>query len=154
MKLVVLLRHPVDRAYSHWQMETARGNETLSFGEAIRTEGQRLATVGSDGRRIWSYADRGCYLEQIQTLWHLFGREQVLILDSDELRQDPGPVLNRIAGFLDISPFPEVNDIALNAQSYPAPMLEEDRQFLLDRFAGEIGALEQALGWQLDHWRI
>jgi hypothetical protein len=153
MRLIVLLRNPVDRAYSHWQMESARGLENLTFGEAIRAEDKRLAEASMDHQRIWSYVDRGYYLAQLRRLWTLFGKEQVLVLESDSLRQEPASVLSRISGFLGVSLFPVTGNLSMNVQAYQCPMSEPDRQYLRECFAGEIDELERELGWDLNPWR-
>ena len=153
MKLIVLLRHPAERAYSHWHMEFARGLEQLSFSDAIRQEPQRLAAAKPEQRRIWSYVDRGRYLGQLQRLWELFSREQVLVLQSDELRRAPQQALDRVSDFLDIAPFTDTGPLELNAQKYSLPLPDGDREFLALQFAEDIAGLERELGWDLAAWR-
>lgn len=153
MQLIVLLRHPVDRAYSHWQMEAARGFDTLPFARAIREEESRLAGAAPDYRRVWSYVDRGRYLRQLHRLWELFGEEGVLVLESEFLRRQPDEALARVAEFLGVLPFTPVTPLDLNAQSYATPMAAADREYLLACFAPEVDDLELVLGWDLAHWR-
>jgi hypothetical protein len=152
MKLLVVLRNPVDRAYSHWQMEYHRGLETLDFGTAIREEEQRLQKAG-ETRRVWSYIDRGHYPGQLDKLFSLFGRDQVLVLQSEKLKSAYQDVLAQVSDFLGIAAFPESDGLSLNTQSYTTAMPEADRQFLHQIFAEDISRLESMLDWDLTAWR-
>lgn len=101
MKLIIVLRDPVERAWSHWRMEFARGVETAPFGWCVREGRQRLFAAEPWGfHREFSYVERGFYGEQVQRLFGLFPKEQVLILRSDDLRARPGPALASVRSFL------------------------------------------------------
>src|SRR4051794_29200078 len=87
IKLIVVLRDPVDRAYSHYQMTRREEQEPMaSFEEAIAAEGARLAPelarVERDKRYnswplgCWSYLLRSRYVEQLERWFGLFSREQ------------------------------------------------------------------------------
>ncbi|MGP3699493.1 hypothetical protein [Rhodobacter sp. NSM] len=75
MCLILPLRDPVERAHSHWRMEVARGNESLSFSEAIREGRARVARNG----RVFTYVERGFYGAQLERLETCFPREQVSV---------------------------------------------------------------------------
>ncbi|HEY9217008.1 MAG TPA: sulfotransferase domain-containing protein, partial [Phenylobacterium sp.] len=86
MKIVVLLRDPVERAFSQWRMEASRGAETHAFSWCIRQGRARLFDAEPWGHhREFSYVERGFYGEQIERLFSVFPREQTLILRSDAL---------------------------------------------------------------------
>jgi hypothetical protein len=105
MRLILLLRDPVERAWSNWRMETSRGVETNPFGWCIRRGRQRLFQAEPWGHhREFSYVERGFYAAQITRLFEVFPREQVLILRAEDLRADPNPVLGRISAFLGAPP--------------------------------------------------
>jgi hypothetical protein len=110
MKLILIFRDPVERAWSHWKMEYARGVETQPFAWCIR-EGR--VRVGEDltvpgHHREFSYVERGFYGAQTQRLLNVFPREQVLLLRSDELRGAPERILGRVCDFLTAPHFPNV----------------------------------------------
>jgi hypothetical protein len=106
-RLIVMLRDPVDRAFSHWKMEYARGVETRPFAWCIREGRQRSFDVEPWGfHRELSYVERGFYGEQMARLLGLFPREQVLVLPSDDLRREPGATLARVRAFLGLAPAP------------------------------------------------
>jgi hypothetical protein len=112
-KLVVLLRNPVDRAYSHYYHEVQRGREPLSFEEAIEREAQRLQ--GEEDRLLqeecsysfshqhYSYLSRGIYVDQLKRFQPLFPREQLLVLKSETFFAEPKAVLNQVLTFLGLS---------------------------------------------------
>ena len=104
IRLIVLLRDPVARAWSHWRMETARGAETQPFAWCIRDGRQRLFDAEPWGyHREYSYVERGFYGEQVERLLGLFPRDQLLILRAEELWADPGAALAAVRGFLGLA---------------------------------------------------
>ncbi|WP_374658814.1 sulfotransferase domain-containing protein [Phenylobacterium sp.] len=101
IKLIVMLRDPVERAWSHWRMETVRGVETRPFSWCIREGRTRLFKAAPWGvHREFSYVERGFYGEQMARLLDLFPREQVLVLKAEDLRTAPSAALTRVAAFL------------------------------------------------------
>jgi hypothetical protein len=101
VKLIAMLRDPVERAWSHWKMEYARGVETKAFAWCIREGRQRLFDAEPWGfHRETSYVERGFYGEQMARLLGLFPREQLLVLRAEDLRAEPGPTLAKVRGFL------------------------------------------------------
>jgi hypothetical protein len=105
MRLIVVLRDPVARAWSHWKMEYARGVETRPFAWCVRQGRQRLFDAEPWGfDREISYVERGFYGEQMAELFGLFPREQVLVLRADDLRADPAGTLAKTRRFLGLPP--------------------------------------------------
>lgn len=105
MRLIVLLRDPVERAWSHWRMEHFRGVEPLSFSEAIRGGRARLFASRPPDRpwgyhREFSYVERGFYGEQVERLFAIFPREQALILRSAALQDAPAETLAQVRAFI------------------------------------------------------
>ncbi len=112
VKLIVLLRNPVDRAYSQYYHAIELGHETLSFEEAIEREEERIAKERakilqdehyySQVYKHLSYLSRGIYDEQLQAWMKLFPREQFLILKSEEFYADPAATLKEVLTFLKV----------------------------------------------------
>jgi sulfotransferase family protein/SEC-C motif-containing protein len=152
IKLIMLLRDPVKRAYSHWNMEIKLKRETLGFEDAVRAEAQRSVESPVQLRR-WSYIDRGRYSAQLRRVWQHIPVEQTLVLKSESLKSDPAPALARIADFLGIGPFPRTGPREVFALPYAQPMSDAARDFLHEAFSGEIEALESMLGWDLADWK-
>jgi hypothetical protein len=99
VKIIALLRDPVERAYSNWQHTTRHGNETLPFEEAVDREGERTDALWKEilactGRRsspelVHGYLRRGHYAEQLQRWYEHFPRSDVLLLRSEDFYADP-----------------------------------------------------------------
>ncbi len=107
MKWIVLLRDPVERAVSHYRMERARGNEPLTFDEAIAAENKRLCKdrdnrAWNSSVRLHSYVERGLYTRQIRRVRRWFGKGAVLVLTTGELRHRHEETLRRIYEFLGV----------------------------------------------------
>lgn len=152
MKLIMLLRNPVTRAYSHWNMERARGRDPLPFEQAIRTEVERCREALPLQHRQFSYVDRGRYSDQIQRIWRLFPPGQTLVLKSEELLRAPQAALARITDFLGVARFPPVEPRRVHARPYQSPMSDEARNYLREVFASEVRNLEQTFGWDCADW--
>ena len=111
-RLVALLRNPVDRAFSHYQHEVALGREPLSFEQAIVREDERMRgelqhmlddeLYFSHAWWNYTYLARGRYAEQLERWFASFPREQLLVLLTDELAQDPGGAYGRVLDFLGV----------------------------------------------------
>jgi sulfotransferase family protein len=112
VKLIVLLRNPVDRAYSQYHFEVELGRETLPFEDALEHEETRITKEGkkilADERYVsfdhsrYSYMARGIYVDQLQTWMSFFPREQFLILKSEDFYTDPATALEQVSEFLNL----------------------------------------------------
>ena len=153
IKLIVLLRNPLARAYSHWAMERERGWEELPFAEAIRQEPRRCQEGPRGQHRVYSYLDRGRYAVQLRRLFRFFPRSQVLILRSEQLFKAPTATLRQVTEFLGIVPYPSLNPIHARRGIYPESIPQEVWQTMASIMEGEISALEELLGWNCDAWR-
>jgi len=99
-RLVVLLRDPVDRAHSNWTHLWNAGLEPeADFLTACRAEQQRRAAGWAD---FWHYVSLGLYGRQVQHLYQVFPREQVLLMRYRELKDAPVAALDRVCDFLGV----------------------------------------------------
>jgi hypothetical protein len=151
MKLICILRNPIDRAFSHWNMEFQRGTDSMAFMDALRHEAERCRLALPGQHRIYSYADRGFYCEQIRRLWRFFPPRQTLFLKTEELRSQPQMTLDRVFDFLSV-PRRAMTPRIVHALDYVTPMTASARQFLRDVFQWEIRALGQLLTWDCQDW--
>lgn len=126
VKVIAILRDPVERAHSQWAHETARGFEDLPFEEALHAEQERLAgqdellaepTGRSFEHQHHSYVARGMYARQIQRLWDIFGQDRTLVLSSNQLFADPAEVYATTLSFLGLTPHVASYEVH-NARSY------------------------------------
>lgn len=86
VKLIFVLRNPVDRAYSHYRHNVRIGQETLSFEKAIEKEEERIKNPRL--KKIYSYKDRGKYIIQIKRYAEYFPKSQMLFLLAEDLKDD------------------------------------------------------------------
>lgn len=106
LRLIVVLRNPVDRVISHYHHEVRMGREHLSLETALELEEARLATArkaGAEGGETLqhaSYRRRSIYAPQLRILLEHFPRERVLVLSSRQLFDDPAAVMAETQEFL------------------------------------------------------
>jgi hypothetical protein len=114
-RLIVLLRNPVDRAYSHYWHEVRLRREPLSFEDALHAEQARLhgeldkmisnENYNSFNYREYSYVSRSTYIDQIRTWMSLFDASQMLIIKSEDLYEDTEATYRTVTDFLGIQAF-------------------------------------------------
>ena len=125
VRLIVLLRDPVERAYSHWKERRTEGTEPLDFEAALAAERSRTAgeyermladpTYHSEAYDRFTYRARGRYVEHLRPWLELFPREQLLVLPSETLYASPAATHRRVLDFLGLPPhrlpsYPVYND--------------------------------------------
>lgn len=110
VKLIAVLRDPVERAWSQYCYEVSRGTESEPFDRALDLEPERIR--GERERllvdpnypgipyRHHGYLERGHYAEQLERIYAEFPREQVLLLSSEQMFADPHAELARVWRFL------------------------------------------------------
>ena len=136
MKIIIILRDPVERAYSHYHHQIRGETESLSFSEAIAAEDKRLAgkddwikktNQHSPEHQRYSYKKRGEYLEQIKRFHDHFPRENIIILNSKNLFSEPLICLNTVWGFLGLENYIPTGELkARNIGGYQIP--DEDKK--------------------------
>ncbi len=99
-KIIILLRNPVDRAYSLYWQRRKWFSEVLSFEDALAAEEERTRDGWTFGFR---YVGSGLYCEQIKRFHDVFGKEEVQIYLLDDLRDDAGAVCRSVFRFLGIA---------------------------------------------------
>jgi hypothetical protein len=152
MKWILALRNPVERAFSAWNMETQRGKEKLPFAEAIGREPERCREALPLQHRVYSYVDRGYYAHQVRRLFNIFGRDNALVLLSEELRNDHRKTLGRIFEFLGVDASVVPPEASVFEQEYTDEIDGELRARLSEMFYFDIKELERLLGRDLSQW--
>jgi hypothetical protein len=100
-KIIISLRDPVERAFSHYLMEYRQGRETRSFPEALRADEMRSEKGWG---KSFMYVELGLYAEQIQRYLEVFGRGRVLVVLFEDLIHETAAVMKEIAQFLEVDP--------------------------------------------------
>ncbi|MEA2550654.1 MAG: hypothetical protein QOE25_423 [Actinomycetota bacterium] len=143
-RIVVLLRDPVIRAWSHYQMYVRSSREQRSFADAVRDEiAEPMDPRGSRGR---SYLGAGNYAPQLRRWFAAFPRENFLILLSEEYFADGAAAQGRIHEHLGLEPF-VVPSVRLNSSGGGGDGLDPDvDQMLRNHFAPGIRETAELLG--------
>jgi hypothetical protein len=152
MRFIILLRNPVTRAFSHWNYERVVDREPLTFLEALRAEAERRRTLPPKRAKRFAYVDRGYYAAQLKRLWRFFPVGQTLVFKSEGLLENPGALLERVASFLGVAPFPPLAVKIRNTREYKATLSDEERRYLLGIYRDDIAELERLLGWDCSSW--
>jgi Sulfotransferase domain len=154
-KLVAMLRDPVERAFSAYKHEYARGFEHQSFERALELEDERLAgeieRMREDIRyeslphRHHSYRHRGHYAEQLERAFGLFPPQQVHVVDSEAYFDQPAQEYRQLLAFLGLHPHEPPGFRQINARP-SGPMQVKTRQMLEDYYAPHNERLTKLLG--------
>ena len=152
IKLVILLRNPIDRAFSQWNMQRVRGIEPLDFVDAVRAEPERLEKLPPEKLRKFAYLDRGRYGEQLQRALSLFPREQFLIVKYEEFRARQGELVAEVFRFLKLQP-PSFRPIEAHDIPYQRPIRDNEREFVLQMLREDIAKVEELVNWDCADWR-
>lgn len=153
IKLLILLRNPADRAFSHWNMQRERNLESLDFMDAVREEKRRAQKALPLQLRKFSYVDRGFYAGQIERVFHYFPREQVEVIKFENFRREPRGTLEEVCAFLGIEPLQNLNNEESNSTPYARTMTRSEREVLVDLYKADIERLEKLLGWDCSDWK-
>jgi hypothetical protein len=155
-RVLLIYRDPVARAHSHWKMRRRLGKEPLDFMAALSAEADRLASLASeDGRgRALAYVSRGRYASQLRAAMGFFPREQLHLIDFQDLVHHHSETLTRVADFLEIRPFRHMGPVVANAgpRSLDGPSAAE-RGFIWDALSKEMAEFEELSGISTRSWK-
>jgi hypothetical protein len=153
LKLIISLRHPVERAYSAWSMERRREREPLSFSEAIRSGRARVQAAPFGVHNIYSYVERGFYAEQLARVFERFDRDQIFVLRSDQVAA-AHPAMQAVQSFLGLNPI-ALETIAdnVNPSSLPAGSgLQDDFDYLQHLYQDDLARLSDMIELDISDW--
>jgi hypothetical protein len=159
IKLIILLRDPIERTFSNWRKEYSRGADSVVFRDAIRS-GRNRVTLEAETEglhRIFAYVERSQYAKQLAYLLEYFPREQVHCELSENLFVDQAMALSRLSAFLGIDPFPAdlpfVHENPGRQFEYPSTLSSEDVAYLSELFRDDVAAVEAFLGRPVSEWK-
>lgn len=158
-RFIVLLRDPVERAFSHYRHCVRLGIENLSFPDAIAAESERTHgeekrldsndSAESDYHRHYSYVARGRYAEQLERWRSYIDPEQIHVEIAENLFQSPDQVLNRIENFLGLEPRHGAGFELKNKGIEKGSIPEKTARELRSKYAEANADLEKLLGTRL-----
>lgn len=157
VKLIFLLRNPVERAYSNYLFSRENGFESEPFDRALELEASRTQNLPENLRftRPFSYFTRGLYARLLGPWLNLFPRRNVLVLRTEDVEQAPESVAGRVFDFLGVSAMPGlasglgVVNATDHAVSRPASAVFEALQ---ERYSGPNEHLANLLGPDFTPW--
>lgn len=153
IRVVAVLRNPVARAFSHWNMEWQRGLVQTDFETAIKQELDTLHQPHEALDKVYSFVQRGLYARQVEQLWKKFGRDNVHIIKHAQLLHHHDETLRELQSFLGVSP-KSTKSHKVHERSYHAELSEETRQALLGVYHKDIDQIESMLGWECSDWKV
>ena len=156
IKLIVLLRNPVDRAYSNYHLGVRSGTENLSFEDAIKLEIKRLEEINEESKSSIekyairrSYLAKGFYADQLKIWFEIFNSNQLLIISTEDLKSNPQKVINKIYNFLEIPDNHKLIPEKQKKAGYPE-MKKETREFLIAFYKKNNTELFNLIGQKFD----
>jgi hypothetical protein len=103
VKLIVLLRDPIERAFSAWKLEVSRNREMRSFQEAIKDELENPKVKNETFYTIQKlYLQRGLYAKYVSQLLEWFPKQNIFFILFDDIRDNPSPVYKKLYQFLNV----------------------------------------------------
>lgn len=143
VKIILVLRNPIERAYSHYKWEVSQGFETLTFEDALKEEEIRLKgekekiienpNYYSFNYQHFSYTSRGNYAEQVRNIYQLFGADKCLVLASERLFSKDEQSIERLSEFLGV-PRLDFGNFRVSNSTKKSSMAEETRQYLKEHY--------------------
>jgi hypothetical protein len=119
VKLLFLLRNPIERAFSNYLWSKQNQLEMLSFDEAVETEPVREAQYPPSHRysRPFSYVSRGMYAAHLRPYFAAFPAEQIKVVLLDDLEERPQAQIDAIVQFLGLRTLPSSGDLRRRVNS-------------------------------------
>jgi hypothetical protein len=162
VKLIIILRNPIDNVYSHYQYYKIRGVEKNSFEEVIKEDKQRFEILEhlynfdqvkehSFKKVKMPYVSYATYVNYIKRLLEIFPRKQILFIKNTDLNENPQIVLKNIFDFLEIRQY-KVKDLKKRNIGKYEKMKSETRHELSEYFKPYNKELEELLEMTFD-WK-
>ncbi|MBG6154507.1 hypothetical protein IWQ52_000866 [Labrenzia sp. EL_159] len=147
VKLIFCLRNPIERAWGNYRFSVLEGLETLSFADALMHEDERMQKAEGRWAEVQphAYVNRSRYVSGLKKYISLFGKENLLLLKSEELGRNPAENISRVCSFLNVEPR---SDLPLppnySSPSVSDPAIQTElRAYFGDRFPALIEAIRK-----------
>ena len=178
VKLVAILRNPVDRAYSHYWHNRRREIESRPFEQAVADERQGRSAQAAGEPYRFAYLDRGHYVDQLKTYEAIFPRDRLFVLLNRDLRNNRDATVQQVWDHIGAGRPNRTLEELLATRGKPS-LLQRARRLLggkkpsggrpewfdypkmdpgirtelLTYFEPDVTAAEKWLGESLPHWR-
>ena len=153
IKLIAILRNPIERAFSNWNMEINRNNELRSFKSCIENEMHLILNNIKSKNLYSSYVDRGLYAKQIRNMYSCFPSEQLLFIKYENYITNQKDTMNRVCSFLGIDLCDDnFQSKSLHKIKYLNKISLEERYLLSTFYQKDITEVEKLLNWDCSDW--
>lgn len=150
VKLILMLRSPIDRAFSHYQHWLSLNWENRSFEDVVQQEIEDLNKPEKrDKVLLEGYVGRSLYIYFLRTWMNFFPKEQFLLLKSEDFYENPEQVLSRVIQFLGLPKYQLAEYRKYNSRSY-LPLENSTRLMLKSYFKPYNQELEEFLGFKFN----
>lgn len=157
-RILIILRDPVERAYSNYKFSVEHGIENLSFSDALSAERTRLLTSKyNTSVNPYAYQRRGCYIEYIRNYVEVFGLSQVYTIIHEEFVSSNEAIMEAYS-WLGVDKFylPEDYRGKINESTSTSLNTDELLKYkinLYEKFIESNEQLEEFLGREINAWR-
>ena len=154
IKLILILREPIQRAYSQWNMCQYRDNsyplKNVAFIDIINND---LSNNNKNNFKETDILQRGYYDIQIEYILKKFSRKNLYIGISEEIKQNKELEYSKIFKFLGVSNIKNFNiDLDKNINNYKFKLSKKDKQYLYRIYKPHIENLYLKLGRRIKSW--
>lgn len=149
VKMIILLRNPVERTISHYFHACRMGYEILPIEIALKEEEKRINENYIFSHQKHSYIGRSKYIEQIDRFEKLFAKENILVMKSEELFSQPNRIWKKVEAFMNISKqdFPKSIKRANSGNGESTSVSEKTRRELNRIFRSTSEEVEKRYGF-------
>jgi|694.fasta_scaffold111261_3 hypothetical protein len=151
IKLIFILRNPIKRAFSEWNMYKTNFNFKKDFKQSIiEIENVKLNEIKSNG--YWAL-QRGYYFEQIDYILTKFNKENLFIGIYEDIKKDSLLFYNKMFNFLGLENLSSLNfDITIRKNNYIRNITNEETEFMKEKYNNENKKLFDFLGREIIEW--
>lgn len=145
IKIIILLRNPIERTLSHYYHARKRGFENLALLDALKKEEERMASQKIEHIQRHSYLSRSKYTKQLSTYYKYFRKENIMIEKAETYFKKKKKIMNQIERFIGVNPIAreESENLHTNKGSYPKEVPNEAIKWMEIHLRNDLIKLEK-----------
>lgn len=152
IKLIMILREPIQRAYSQWNMIQQRKSHPLK-NKPFRMVVEKNLSDSSEKASCYDVVQRGYYDEQIEYVLTKFPKKNLYIGIAEEIRENKAEQYGKIFNFLGVPMLESFEtDLDRHVRKYREPMKQEDKEYLYKIYRPHVEKVYSLLGRKVESW--